>query len=175
METDSSWLISHEVAIREWLLAIGTLILALVAYLQVRASYRQISESRFQRKIETHNEDLRKLFQQWHDHVPRIPNESEFYDLHFLLLPMFFEQEALFSDLEKHLPAKYENLMQKWSNFRELIKRYCQLRQEIFDKINALISDMQNEALNCKFPPDSIFLKANSLLTGKEWHNPKIQ
>lgn len=178
METLISWLISHEIAIREWSLAIGTLILALVAYLQVRASYKQISESRLQRKIEKHNEDLRELFQKWHDSVSRniIPDESKFYNINYLLSPMSFEQEALFSDLEKHLPAKYEDLMKKWGHCRELIKKYCQLREEIFNKIDALIlSDMQKDELISKFPPESIFFKAIALLTGKEYCNYKTE
>ena len=88
---------------------------------------------------------------------------------------MSFEQEALFSDLENHLPSKYDGLMNKWRYCRELIKKYCQLRQEIFDKIDALIlSDMQKDELNCKFPPESIFFKGIALLTSKEYYNYKI-
>lgn len=65
-----NWLIDHEEALREWAVASGTLILALIAYLQVRASNRQISESRLQKKIEKHNEDLRNLLKSWKDRLP---------------------------------------------------------------------------------------------------------
>lgn len=159
-------------------LTVATFVLAFVSYLQVRASYKQIRETRLMKKIDMHNTDLRRLFQMWHDDVSLIiPFASKFVKINHYLKPMRFERESLFSDLEKHLPAKYEGLMRKWRYCRELIKKYCQLWQENFDKINDLISsDMQKDELNYRFPPESIFFKAIEPiepLPDKEYYNYK--
>jgi uncharacterized FlaG/YvyC family protein len=51
-------------AISTFALTIATFVLAYFSYQQVKASNRAISESRLQKKIEMHNEDLRQKYYQ---------------------------------------------------------------------------------------------------------------
>lgn len=69
--TDNSAVV---MAISTFALTIATFVLAYFSYQQVKASNRQISESRLQRKIEKHNEDLRKLLNSWKDRLPKNPH-----------------------------------------------------------------------------------------------------
>jgi len=163
LEVVLSWLISHEEAIRGWAVAFGTLFLALVAY-------KQIIESRLQRKIEKHTEELKGLFSRWHKELPPVPiTGAEVYEFESSGFKwsddLSFEDTPLFSDLKNHLPAKFENLMEKWGQYKKLRKEYYQKQQEIVDKVRAKI-----EELNYKFPPGSVYLRAIHLLTNKTYY-----
>lgn len=157
-----NWLTANEEALRGWAVAGGTLILAIVAYLQVRASNRQIEESKFQRRIEKHNEDLKNLFQYWVEKFPQAP----FTGLTIYEFFSNFEENPLFSDLENHLPEKYRNIMEKWELYKDLGQKYCDQQAEIIGKIKILISEKQKDELNYNSIP--VYLKAIELITGKK-------
>lgn len=149
-------------------LAVATVALAYVSYLQVKASNRQISESRLIRKIEKHNEQLRNLFHFWWEYLPRPPETGfEVYDL----LPAIFEEDPLFTDLEKHFPPRFKDLLKKWEYYKDLRQKYHQKQKEIVDKITDLISNKQKEAAGYDFPPLSVYLKAIELLTDKKYYD----
>ncbi len=156
-------------AISTFALTIATFVLAYFSYQQVRASNRQISESRLQKKIEMHNEDLRNLFKIWKDRLPKTPTTGQ--EIYWFNSP-FFEEDPLFiEDLENHLPPKFEDLMQKWKHYEDLRQKYSQTQQEVIDKINPLISNMQKEIEGCNFPPESVYLKAIEQVTCKKYYD----
>lgn len=162
-------------AISTFALTIATFVLAYFSYQQVKASNRQISESRLQKKIEKHNDDLRNLLKTWKNRLPKTPTTGlEIYDFFTAFYVPFFEEDPLFiEDLENHLPPKFEDLMKKWKRCKDLRKKYHQRQQEIIDKISPLISNMQKEVEGCNFSPESVYLKAIELVTGKKYYDYK--
>lgn len=158
-------------AISTFALTIATFVLAYFSYQQVKASNRQISESRLQKKIEMHNEGLRNLLKSWRTYLPRTPRTGlEIYEF----FTPFFEDDPLFiEDLENHLPPKFKDLMQKWKHYKDLRQKYYQTQQEVIDRINPLISNMQKEVMDYHFSPRSIYLKAIELVTGTKYYDYK--
>jgi hypothetical protein len=148
-------------------LAAATIALAYVSYLQVKASNRQISETRLIRKIDKHNEQLRNLIQQWEMYLPKPPDTGLYVYPLFLL---HFESDPLFPDLESHLPPKFEDLMKKWKHYKDLCQKYHQKQTEIISKINGLISNMQKEKIDYVFPSQAVYFKAIELLTDKKYY-----
>lgn len=153
-----------------FLLVVATFVLAFVSYLQVRASYKAISESRHIRNIDKHTEQLKTLIIQWQMDLPRPPKTglevSDYYDA-------IFEKDKLFPDIANHLPPEHKELMEKWEHYKDLRKKYYKKQTEIIDKIAGLISNMQKENEDYDFPPRSVYLKAIELLTGKKYYDYK--
>lgn len=172
-----NWITEHEETIRGWVISLSTIILAFVAYLQVRASHRQISESKLQRRIEKHNEDLKELINYWWDNFPKPPTTGfEIFRVNGLFSLDYFsseliEQNPLFLDLKNHIPLKFANIMEKWENYKALLKTYSDKQQGIIDKI----SNRQNEKLDFTFPDEAVFIKAIELLTGNKHYDYKIE
>lgn len=156
-----NWLTANEEALRGWAVAGGTLILAIVAYLQVRASNKQIEVSKFQRRIEKHNEDLKNLIKYWRENFPETPFTG------FKIYEFFsdLEENLLFFDLKNHLPEKYRNIMEKWERYKDLGQKYCDQQAEIIRKIKILISETHNE--ESKYNPYPVYLKAIELITDR--------
>lgn len=171
LETWINWLINHETFIREWLIVAVTLFLGIVAYLQVKASNRQISEARIKERIETHSEALKNLYIMWYTNLPEIPHTGSiiYRTRLFSIAVSCVEQKGLFSDLEYHLPGKYAGLMEKWEYFKELCQQYYQKQQEIIENIPVLTSMDRNKS-SFNLPPEALYLKAIELLTGNKYY-----
>jgi hypothetical protein len=155
-----------------FLLVVATFVLAFVSYLQVRASYKAISESRHIRNIDKHTEQLKTLIIQWQTVLPRPPKTGlKVYDDYGAI----FEKDKLFPDIANHLPPEHKDLMKKWEHYKDLRKKYCKTQTEIIDKIAGLISNMQKEKEDYDFPSHSVYLKAIELLTGKKYYDYKME
>lgn len=141
-----SWIYAHGIAIREWMVAFGTIFLAIMAYYQVKASYKQISESRLQRRIETHSKDLKQLFRDWNEELTNI---SQYKVPYLIDEPSYkIEEDVLFEDSKMHILSlqKFGDFDKIWQDYKEKAKEVYQRQTEIIDKIQT--DDKITEFLN---------------------------
>lgn len=164
------------VANKEWLgiiidftVALGTIFLAIVSYLQVRASHKLISESRFQSRIDKHNIELKNMFKTWIDRLEEPPKTGHhIYNKNLILSLLQIENinYNLFLDSMTHLPAKHIDLEIKWNNYKILYDRYIEKQDEIISKINS----EQQQKSSVIFPPESIYIRAIQLLNSNKYY-----
>jgi len=111
-----------------WLVAIGTISLAIVAY-------KQINQSRLENRIREHQKDLKQLFRDWYEELSNIPQHEAPY---LIDNPNYKIQEnELFEDLKIHIPVlpEFKNFEKIWDECITKTADIYQRQSEIIDKI----------------------------------------
>ena len=152
-----NYFINHNQAIREWAIAGCTIALAIVAFLQVKASYRQISESRFQKRIEIHTEQLKKMICVWEEEISKLNLKI---DEMIISQPTEYKAEVenlpLFEDLKKHEPDDLD-IFNCWEEYKNKILRWKTKKFNYFSKISRKITDETGLTLGMIPSEDNIF------------------
>ena len=152
-----NYFINHNQPIREWAIAGSTIALAIVAFLQVKASYRQISESRFQKRIEIHTEQLKKMIRVWEEEISKLNLKI---DEMIISQPTEYKAEVenlpLFEDLKKHEPDDLD-IFNCWEEYKNKILRWKTKKFNYFSKISRKITDETGLTLGMIPSEDNIF------------------
>jgi DNA repair exonuclease SbcCD ATPase subunit len=107
--------------------AVGTLILAYMAY-------KSINESRRAKEIEIRTSDLKNLAKSWKAQLPHIlaqynpvlsPPKPEKHPI---------EEHPLFSDIQNYTPPKWD-IHRTWEEFKKQLHEYAEKRYELFKSI----------------------------------------
>jgi len=175
-----NFLTSHNQAIREWAIAVCTIILVYAAFLQVKASNRQINESRFQKRIEMHTDQLKEIIRVWETEI------SEFnlkIDKVIIYLPTEYKAEVenlpLFEDLKKHEPDDLD-LFNYWSDFKNKILQWEIKKLNLSQRINDRISEKTELTFGMIPSDDNIFtekllINIYSQISNKIQNNKNIE
>lgn len=126
------WLMNNIDRIIQAAVAVGTLSLAIITYLQMRENY-----------VKDHNSELKEVLKkwlQWFDRLLKVKSESPLLytdNAGHLEGSQFFviEKNALFNDIFHHVP----NLKDTWRNFKNLIYDFDKNREELIEKIDEYI------------------------------------
>ena len=107
--------------------AVGTLILAYMAY-------KSINESRRAKALEIHTSDLKNLAKSWRTQLPHTPAQYK-----PVLSPStpekyHIEEHPLFSDIQNHTPPKWD-ILRTWEDFKKQLHEYAEKRYELFKSI----------------------------------------
>lgn len=155
-----------------WILNLLTLILVILAYIQLNKLNNQIREWRTKEAIKKHISDLKGLFNGWKSNLPSVPLAEELYfaknmpDFESRLRGIALnkiEQNPLFEDFKNcHLPKGYETLPGDWEKYKKLLEEYFNEYNDIADRIKNEIPE--------EFSAKSVYSKAViSLKGGERW------
>lgn len=145
----------------------ANIIIATVAVLQIRAY-------RLQGKIDKHCGQLRELFRKWKDslclppmtgfEIVDFPEKDKIAQKYIPILSL--QDDPLFYDIKNHLPTKFNNHMERWEYYKNIIKKYFQKQNDVINNIKILIFDEKKS-----FSAESVYLKAIDLLRNKNYYN----
>lgn len=165
------WLINNIDRIIQAAVAVGTLSLAYIAYLQMRENY-----------VKAHIIELKKLLKQWLNDLPNLPDilkaaESTYFYINenelVSNIPHLFsiENTILFNDALYHLP----HLEDTWNDFKNLIYTFDNNKRKLIVRIDA---DIKQKGFNYCDPTGvyntrdgsskSVYVEAVCSIRGKE-------
>ena len=121
--------------------AVGTLVLAYMAYKSINASRRA-------KALEIHTSDLKNLAKSWRDQLPGIP--APYYPVLSSPAPEKYqiEEKPLFLDIQNHTPPEWD-ILKTWKEFKEQLHEYAEKRYGLFKNV----LDMSLERTGLDYDP----------------------
>ena len=148
-------------SIIQFVVAIGTLFLAFMAYMQIK-------ENRLIENVKIHSNVLKEFLRQWQVKyllkIPPAESDDKCYNFVFdepstEILSFTKRENLLYEDIKNHLPFEYNILYERWSEHKELISKYDEKRKNLLENIK---NDL-DRTKKTNFPALTIYARAVSL------------
>ena len=124
------------------LVALGTLILAYMAY-------KSINESRRAKLSEIHTSELKNLIKSWKDQLPSVPAPDNPIMSHPNPIKHQIEEHRLFPDIQNHTSSDLD-VIKTWEEFKKQLDGYAEKRYELFKAIR----DISLKKTKLDYDPD---------------------